>query len=445
MSQQLSEMSIGERLELIANPEKLRETVRKLDEEKAVSEPSEEKVEKKRKLTPKEQLISVLSDNLKKQFQTDAAMGGENREGTLESIVGKDPTDFVTTWVESLGMQDIVGIQPMSAPINLVYSLQYKHEDCENLDGTSGKKLNLEVVSSAVEAATSRAHCRWTIEPLQGLKTHGFDLEEEMRTAVALELAFEHTDEIIQDLTQLADEEDEYDFASDNTVTTGDKAGEMRIEHSDLAIGCTINKMASRIACKTRRGAGNWMIVHPEVAHYLSTIPRLNYKRVNSTSESKYGPITLCGVLHDHIKVYGYMNQPIDKILMGYKGSSATDTGYIFSPYMIALSGGVVVDPDTFEPSVTMYTRYARMPLPNGKDYFGVINLKNIPWLTEVPEDLPINNAGLIKSEEEYEVANDHLRHEENVEALLSDIFDVDLSDVPNEIKFDDAMKILGD
>ena len=75
-----------------------------------------------------------------------------------------------------------------------------------------------------------------------------------------------------------------------------------------------------------------------------------------------------------------------DTILVGYKGGNGeTDTGYFYCPYIPLMSSGVVVHPTTFQPVVSLMTRYGKAifthtqtSLGNSADYYGKINVVNL-------------------------------------------------------------------
>jgi len=75
-----------------------------------------------------------------------------------------------------------------------------------------------------------------------------------------------------------------------------------------------------------------------------------------------------------------------DVILVGYKGGNGeTDTGYFYCPYIPLMSSGVVVNPITFQPVVSLMTRYGKTSftnttssLGNSADYYGKINVNDL-------------------------------------------------------------------
>ena len=75
-----------------------------------------------------------------------------------------------------------------------------------------------------------------------------------------------------------------------------------------------------------------------------------------------------------------------DTILVGYKGGNGeTDSGYFYCPYIPLMSSGVVVNPVTFQPVVSLMTRYGKAvftrvetSLGNSSDYYGKIAVNDL-------------------------------------------------------------------
>jgi hypothetical protein len=58
-------------------------------------------------------------------------------------------------------------------------------------------------------------------------------------------------------------------------------------------------------------------------------------------------------------------------VLVGYKGSTETDAAAFYCPYIPLMSSGVILDPNTFEPTVGFMTRYGYVELTNTASSLG--------------------------------------------------------------------------
>ena len=272
------------------------------------------------------------------------------------------------------------------------------------IEGSGGRKMTMDVVSQAVEAGSRKLQAGWTIEAMQDLNAqHGLDLESEMTQALSAEIVQEIDQEIITDLIALAGTTDTFDGAGGGVYGGGGAGNYAPAYVGDrLAnISVIINRVANEIARKTRRGAGNFIVVSPMMVSVLQSAAKSVFAPAVEGSFKGPNNTMLVGTLNGTIKVYSYlwnqvgagidMGQPQtgatnDTILIGYKGGNGeTDTGYFYCPYIPLMSSGVVVNPTTFQPVVSLMTRYGKAvfndtstSLGNSADYYGKINVVNM-------------------------------------------------------------------
>lgn len=259
------------------------------------------------------------------------------------------------------------------------------------IEGSGGRTVKLEVVSQAVEAGTRKLQAGWTVEAMQDLKSqHGLDLESELTQVVSAEIVQEIDSEILSDLIALAGTTGAFDYA---TIGAGPGYQPAYLGDRFANLGIVINAVANEIARKTRRGPGNFIVVSPMVVSILQSAAKSVFAPAVAGSFKGPNNTMLVGTLNGTIKVYSYLwNQvnglgaPVsDTILVGYKGGNGeTDTGYFYCPYIPLMSSGVVINPVTFQPVVSMMTRYGKTAftqsetsLGNSADYYGKINVAN--------------------------------------------------------------------
>lgn len=268
-------------------------------------------------------------------------------------------------------------------------------------EGMGGRKMTLDVKSQAVEAGSRKLQAGWTIEAMQDLNAqHGLDLETEMSNAMSAEIVQEIDQEILTDLLALAGTVESFDGAGAG-VYGGGGAGNYRptfVGDRLANLGVIINRVANEIARKTRRGAGNFIVVSPMMVSVLQSAAKSVFAPAVAGSFKGPNNTMLVGTLNGSIKVYSYLwNQTgagldlgipqagnNDTILVGYKGGNGEqDSGYFYCPYVPLMSSGVIVNPVTFSPVVSMMTRYGKAvftrtetSLGNSSDYYGKINVQ---------------------------------------------------------------------
>ena len=199
--------------------------------------------------------------------------------------------------------------------------------------------------------------------------------------ALAQEITAEIDQEIINSLRALAGTEETFDQAAVSGTATfvGD-------EHAALAV--LINRVANKIAQRTRRGAGNYAVVSPLALTILQSATTSAFAR---TTEGAFEAPTnqkFVGTLNSAMKVYVDTYAADDTaVLVGYKGSSEADAAAFYCPYIPLMSSGVVLDPSTFEPVVSFMTRYGYVELSNtasslgnAGDYVGEVSITGVSF-----------------------------------------------------------------
>ena len=331
---------------------------------------------------------------------------GQNAGASAITNPAADEANIAATanggaWPSALGKQatDASGVYGPDA-IGLSYGgsgLVYGGSG-STLEGSGGRSMKLEVVSQAVEAGTRKLQAGWTVEAMQDLKSqHGLDLESELTQVVSAEIVQEIDSEILSDLIALAGTVTAYDYQV--VAATGYQPAYLGDRFANL--GVVINAVANEIARKTRRGQANFIVVSPMVVSILQSAAKSVFAPAVSGSFKGPNNTMLVGTLNGTIKVYSYLwNQTSafvtgspqgaadDNILVGYKGGNGeTDSGYFYCPYIPLMSSGVIINPQTFQPVVSMMTRYgktaftqAQTSLGNSADYYGKIVLSNFEF-----------------------------------------------------------------
>jgi hypothetical protein len=302
--------------------------------------------------------MGVLLDN------THSHLEAEGRFSSTYDIAGfkRILLPLVRRIYADMPVRNLVGFQPMNGPVGLAYTLRYrmKNDDGEyvdafeetkgkdeiQLEGQEGRQITLDVVSSAVEAMSRKLQAGWTIEAMQDLKTlHDIDIEAEITAALASEIRMEITAAILADIKAIAGEAEVVKLSGD-------------VDEQILNLCTHINRAANEIAQKTRRGAGNWIVAPLLYTTWFKSLPSSVYVEVPKEEQKLIDGLTQVGTLNGCIKVYTHIFSVEDEILVGYKGSSDTDAGYIHCPYIPVMSSGVIVHPTTFQPVVSLMTRY---------------------------------------------------------------------------------------
>ena len=298
---------------------------------------------------------------------------------------------------------EIIGVQPMAGPVGQIHTLRVRYADAFGsptstvagaealspfdiarfysgngdstnpkganvtaLEGTAGKRLNIQILKETVEAKTRKLSARWTFEASQDAQSNqGIDIEAEIMAALAQEITAEIDQEILYSLRTLAGTTLTYDQAAVSGTATfvGD-------EHAALAT--LVNRASNLSASRTRRGAGNWVVVSPTALTILQSATTSAFARTTEGTFEAPTNTRFVGTLNNSMRVYVDQYAADDtNVLVGYKGPGEIDAAAYFCPYVPLTSSGVIIDPQTFEPVVSFMTRYGYLELSNSSSSLG--------------------------------------------------------------------------
>jgi hypothetical protein len=360
----------------------------------------------------KKNVMDVTLENTRR-YLAESATAGATSAGNVATL-NRVILPVIRRVMPTVIANEIVGVQPMTGPVSQIHTLRVRYSDTYDdvtageealspfkiglgysgggstdkadatatLEGSAGKRMSIQILKQAVEAKTRKLSARWTFEAAQDAQAQqGIDVEAEIMAALAQEITAEIDQEILASLRGLASNEGAYDQSAVSGTATfvGD-------EHAALAV--QINRVANKIAQRTRRGAGNWAVVSAQALTILQSATTSAFARTTEGAFEAPTNTKFVGTLNNSMRVYvdGYAGDT-ESVLVGYKGSSEADAAAFYCPYIPLMSSGVVLDPATFEPVVGFMTRYGYVELNNtasslgnAADYLGEVTVSNVSF-----------------------------------------------------------------
>ena len=137
-----------------------------------------------------------------------------------------------------------------------------------------------------------------------------------------------------------------------------------------------INQVSAQIHKATLRGGANFIVCSAEVSAIFDDLEYFHVSNAAPEQDKFNMGIERVGSLQGRYQVYRDPYFPADTILMGHKGTSLLDTGYIYAPYVPMQLTPTMYNPFTFAPVKGIMTRYAKKMVNN--KFYGVIKVKNI-------------------------------------------------------------------
>ena len=246
-------------------------------------------------------------------------------------------------------------------------------------------ELDFSIKSLAVTAASRKLKARWTPELAQDLAAYqNLDAEVELTQVLSEAISLEIDREILADLLYNATGANFYwsrvpgRFVRKDTGVVFSPAsftGTVREWYETLIE--TIIDVANNIHRKTLRGAANFLVTSPDVATILEA--SVLYKPVLSM-DPKETMFTVgtekVGSLNNRFTVYKDPYFPRNKILVGYKGGSFLETGYVYAPYVPLIVTPTIYAPEDFTPRKGVMTRYAKRLIRS--DFYGTVTVQDL-------------------------------------------------------------------
>jgi hypothetical protein len=253
-------------------------------------------------------------------------------------------------------------------------------------------EIEIKIDSIALTATTRKLRARWSPELAQDLNAyHSMDAEVELTSILSEQIALEIDREILNDLVTEANGASLY-WSRAPGKFVNKLTGQAQTLASSLSIGPqftgtvrewyetlveTVIDCANTIHRKTLRGSANFMVTGPDVCTILES--SVLYKpKFSIDGEGQVGsPFTIgaeaIGTVSNRFTVYKDPYFPRNKILVGYKGGSYLETGYVYAPYVPLIVTPTIFAPEDFTPRKGVMTRYAKKVVRS--DFYGTVTV----------------------------------------------------------------------
>jgi hypothetical protein len=248
-------------------------------------------------------------------------------------------------------------------------------------------EIDIKVDSIAVTAQTKKLKAKWTPELGQDLNAyHNLDAEVELTSILSEQIALEIDREILADLVGGATAGTYYWSRNPGQFldrTTGTEVGASSAapdftgtvsEWYETLIE-TINDVSAAIHRKTLRGGANFVVCGPEIANVLEFTAGF---RASVTADDESGSVgaVKTGALSKKFDVIVDPYFLRNVVLVGRRGSSFLESGYVYAPYVPLQTTPTIFGPEDFVPRKGVMTRYAKkMVRP---DMYGLVVVRGL-------------------------------------------------------------------
>ena len=248
-------------------------------------------------------------------------------------------------------------------------------------------EIDIKVDSIAVTAVTKKLKAKWTPELGQDLNAyHNLDAEVELTSILSEQIALEIDREIVEDLVVGATAGTYYWSRSPGLFvnrSTGAEIGASSaapdftgtVSEWYETLVETINDVSAQIHRKTLRGGANFVVCGPEVANLLEFTAGFRASVTHDDEKGSIGAVKVGSLSKKwDVIVDPYFLRNV--VLVGRRGSSFLESGYVYAPYVPLQTTPTIFGPEDFVPRKGVMTRYAKkMVRP---DMYGLVIIRGL-------------------------------------------------------------------
>ena len=253
-------------------------------------------------------------------------------------------------------------------------------------------EVNLELKSEPIVAKTRKLKAVWTPELAQDLNAyHSIDAEAELTALLSEYVSMEIDLEILDMLITAAPGATTQAWSAKignelavgldgngnmNSITLSTDANNKTAYVKSTwfqTLGNKIQRVSNKIHQLTLRGGANFLVVSPDVATILESIPGYVVNTDGDSAKFAMG-VSRVGSFASRFQVYKNPYMVENVILVGFRGNNFLETGAVYAPYIPLVQTPLVYDPVNFTPRRGVLTRYAKKvirPEFYGKVYIG--------------------------------------------------------------------------
>jgi len=248
-------------------------------------------------------------------------------------------------------------------------------------------EIDIKVESIAVTAQTKKLKAKWSPELGQDLNAyHNLDAEVELTSILSEQVALEIDREILADLVNGATAATYYWSRAPGLFVNRQTGAELgaasaapdftgTVSEWYETLAETINDVSAAIHRKTLRGGANFIVCGPEVANILEFTSGFRASVTHDDETGSVGAVKVGSMSKKwDVIVDPYFLRNI--VLVGRRGSSFLESGYVYAPYVPLQTTPTIFGPEDFVPRKGVMTRYAKkMVRP---DMYGLVIVRGL-------------------------------------------------------------------
>ena len=291
----------------------------------------------------------ICDANGKMYIELDLAKPVVQQAGTIDGYVGVSA--------------DALNSEVTKEAIAKLFKVAWAQYDSLELESEIGEvSFKLDSVTVSVEERKLRA--TWSPELAQDVSAfHNIDAEAELTSILSEQIAAKIDREILRDLRKAAPWQARWDVNGWRRMAAFSTNYTQKDWNQELFT--KINQISAQIHKATLRGGANFIVVSSEISALFDNLEFFHVSDASAESDQYNMGIEKIGALSGRYQVYRDPYAPHWSIIIGHKGKSLLDTGYIYAPYVPMQLTPTVVNPFNFAPVKGIMTRYAKKVVNN--------------------------------------------------------------------------------
>ena len=242
----------------------------------------------------------------------------------------------------------------------------------ENAESDIGiPEIDINLKQIPIVAKTRKLKAVWSPELAQDLNAyHSVDAEAELTAMLSEYISMEIDLEILDMLMANASAKKErwsakvgFEYDAATSVFSQVSANSNAYTKGEWfqTLGNKIQAVSNAIHQKTLRGGANFLVVSPETATIIESIPGYAADTTGDATQSSFAMgVQRIGALNNRYTVYKNPYMLENSILVGFRGTNFLETGAVYAPYVPLIMTPLVYDPKNFTPRKGVMTRYAK-------------------------------------------------------------------------------------
>jgi len=238
-------------------------------------------------------------------------------------------------------------------------------------------EVSFELDEVVVSVTERKLRATWSPELAQDVSAfHNIDAEAELTALLSEQVAAEIDREILRDLRSGAAWTLRWDYNGWKRTSGNGGFNAYTQKEWNQTLITRINQLSAQIHKSTLRGGANFIVVSSEASAIFDDLEYFHVSNAAPEQDQYNMGIEKIGSLGGRYTVYRDPYAPANSIIVGHKGKSLLDTGYIYAPYVPLQLTPTLQNPFNFAPTKGIMTRYAKKMVNNR--FYGTLTIDGV-------------------------------------------------------------------